>query len=136
MRHRVEWVGDDDQDGFGRLRHDLGNYVGHDLVVGVEQIVAAHARLAGNARGDDHDVGMRRGRVVVGAGHMHIAPFDRHCLQQVEGLALGNALHDVDQDNIGQFLGSDPVGRGGAYVAGAYNAYFLSHNAPCVWFTS
>jgi hypothetical protein len=24
------------------------------------------------------------------------------------------------------------VGRGGAYVAGAYNAYFLSHNAPCV----
>ena len=59
---------------------------------------------------------------------MHVALLDGHGLEQVERLALGDAFDDVDQDDIGQFLGGDPVGGSGAYVAGADNADFLPHD--------
>ncbi len=58
---------------------------------------------------------------------MHVALLDRHGLEQVERLALGNSFHYIDQDDIGQFLGSNPVCRGRAHVARADNAYFLTH---------
>jgi hypothetical protein len=67
LGHGVERIGDDDQDRLRRLRDDLGDHVGHDLVVGVQQVVAAHSGLARNAGGDDDDVGVGRGGVVVGA---------------------------------------------------------------------
>ncbi len=75
----------------------------------LQQVVAAHAGLAGNARGDDHDVGVGRGRVVVGAGDGHVALLDGHGFQQVQRLALRHAFDHVDQDHIGQFLGRNPV---------------------------
>ena len=87
---------DDDEDRLGRLRHHLRHHVGHDLEVGVQQIVAAHAGLAGNARGNNHNVGVGRGRVVVGAGDGHVALFDGHGFEQVQCLALGNAFHHIN----------------------------------------
>ncbi len=93
----------------------------------MQQVVAAHAGLAGNARGDDHDVGVGRGRVVVGAGDGHVALLDGHGFQQVERLALRHAFHYVDQHHIGQFLGRNPVRGRGAHVARADDAYFFSH---------
>ena len=93
----------------------------------MQQVVAAHAGLAGNAGGDDHDVGVGRGGVVVGAGDGHVALFDGHGLQQVERFALGHALDHVNQHDIGQFLGRNPVRGSGADVAGADNAYFFTH---------
>ena len=59
---------------------------------------------------------------------MHVALLDRHGFEQVEGFALGDSFDNIDQDHVGQFLGSDPMCRGGAHVAGAYNAYFLTHD--------
>ena len=50
---------------FGEYCDDLADHVLHDLVVGVEQVVAAHAGLARNAGGDDDDVGIRCVGVVV-----------------------------------------------------------------------
>ncbi len=67
LRHGVERVGDDDQDAIGRVLHHFADHIAHDLEIGVEQIVAAHAGLARNARRDDHDVGVRGVGVIVGA---------------------------------------------------------------------
>src|ERR1019366_332884 len=92
-----------------------------------QQVVAAHAGLAGDAGGNNYDVGVGRGRIIVGPDHVHVALLDRHRFKQVERLALRHALHHVDQDHIGQFLGRNPVRGRGAHVAGAYNAYFLTH---------
>ena len=67
LRHGVERIRHDDEDGLRRLRNDLCDHVRHDLEIGVQQVIAAHARLARNAGSNDHDVGVGRGRVVVGA---------------------------------------------------------------------
>src|SRR5690606_13261098 len=66
VHHRVERVADHDDEGVGAGRLQVGGDVRHDLDVGVQQVVAAHARLAGDAGGDDHHVGP--GHVVVRAG--------------------------------------------------------------------
>ena len=99
----------------------------HDLVVGVEQVVAAHSGLARNAGSDDHDVGVGGIGVIVGARDVAVALLHRHGLQQIERLALGNSLHDVDEHDIGQFLGSDPMGRGGPNISCSYNRNLLAH---------
>jgi hypothetical protein len=43
---------------------------------------------------------------------------------------LGNAFHNVDQDDIGQFFRGDPMSGGGTYVSGAYYGYFIAHEVP------
>ena len=51
-----------------------------------------------------------------------VALLDGHGFEQVEAFALWDAFDDVDQDNVGEFFGSDPVGGGGADIAGSYDA--------------
>ena len=64
VAHRVERVGDDDEDGVGRDGRGADrDDAAHDAGVLGQQVVAAHARLAGQAGGDDDDV--RAGRVGV-----------------------------------------------------------------------
>ena len=84
-----------------------------------EQVVAAHPGLAGEARGDDDDVAARGVGVVVRADHPGVVPDDRRRLGQVEALALGQALDDVDEDDVGEPRFGDPLGGRRADVAGA-----------------
>src|SRR5262249_20718170 len=117
LRHGVEGIRNHDQDAIGRVLDDLANNIAHDLVVGVEQVVAAHARLAGNAGGDNDDVGVGGIGVVVGADDVRVTLLNRHGLKQVETLALRHAFDDVDQNDIGEFFGGNPVSGGSADVA-------------------
>ena len=94
------------------------------------KVVAAHARLARDAGSDDHDVGVRGVFVVVGAADVGVALLDRHSFEQIESFALRDAFDDVDEHNVGEFFGGDPVGSGGADVTGAYDSYFLTHEYP------
>ena len=55
--HRVERVGDADDEGVRRVLGDALADRLHHLEVDAEQVVAAHARLARHAGGDDADVG-------------------------------------------------------------------------------
>ena len=117
MGHGIERVGNDDQDAIRRVLHDLADHVRHDFIVGVQQVVAAHARLAGDSGGDDHDVGIRGVGVVVGADHVGVPLFDRHGFEQVESLALRDAFDDVNQDDVGEFLRRDPMGSSSAHIS-------------------
>ncbi len=119
VAHRVERVGDDDQDRVGRDRRGLADDRADDARVLGQQVVAAHARLAGQAGGDDDDVGAGRVGVVVGARDRAVVAHDRRRLGQVERLALGQPLDDVDQDDVGQASLGDALGGGRADVAGA-----------------
>jgi hypothetical protein len=119
VAHRVERVGDDDEDAVGGVAHGLLDDGSDDPCVLRHQVVAAHARLAGEARRDDHDVRAGRIRVVVRAGHARVVADDGGCLGEVEALALRQALHDVDEHDIGESRLGDPLGGRGTDIAGA-----------------
>src|SRR6185437_10036172 len=118
------------QDGVGRVGHNFRYNVLHDLEIGVQQVVTAHARLAGNSGGDDHDVRIRRVRVIIGAEHKRIALLHRHGFGQIQSLALRDSFEHVNQYYVGQFLGRDPVSCRGAHVASSHDCYFLTHEFP------
>ena len=89
VAHHVERVRDDDDDRVRRgLRDVLGDRL-HDAGVRVEQVVAAHARLAGDAGRDDDDVGARRFVVAVGADDARVEQLDRRRLPLVEPFPCG-----------------------------------------------
>ena len=84
-----------------------------------EQVVAAHPRLPGKPARDDDDVAARGVGVVVRADDPGVMTDDRRRLGQVETLALGQPLDDVDEDDVGETRLGDPLGGGGADVAGS-----------------
>ena len=61
------------------------------------KIVAAHARLARQSGGDDHDIGIFGAVVAIQPRQLHIKAFDRRGLGQIERLALRHAFDNVDQ---------------------------------------
>ena len=102
--HGVERVGDADDECVRRVLLDAGADGFHDLEVDAEEVVAAHARLAGHARGDDDHVGAGDGGIVAGAGELRVEAFDRRGFGEIERLALRDAVGDVEQDDVAEFL--------------------------------
>ena len=79
----------------------LPDHGADDTHVLEQQVVSGHARLAGEA-GRDHDhVRVGRVGVVVGAHDRVVVVLERRRLDQVECLALRQALDDVDQVDVG-----------------------------------
>ncbi len=126
--HGVQGVGDDDQN---RVRamglHGL-NTGGGDVGIVAHQLLTGHARRARLARGQDHDIRVRRGGVVAAARDAQVEPFDRTSLKQVKSLTLCNTREDVDQHNVGQLFACDPVGAGRANEPRSDDSNFLAHN--------
>ena len=124
--HDIERVGNDDDDCVGACGYYLLSNGLDDTGVDADKVVAGHARLTREARGDDDDVGVGGlGVVVGGAGGLGVVEGDRGLLVDVESLALSYALFDVDENDLVDDLAvSENVCYGGAYVAGAYNCYF------------
>lgn len=58
---RVDGVGDDEDKGLGAVLGDGLGEVAHDTGVDVEEVVAGHSRLAGDAGGDDDEVAADEG---------------------------------------------------------------------------
>ena len=110
------------------LRRVLGALL-DDLVVGVEEVVAAHPRLAGDAGGDDDDVGPGGVLVVVRPEDARVGALDRRRLHDVEALALGHALDDVDEDDVGQLAVGDPLRQRRPHVPGPDHGDFPVHEA-------
>ncbi len=92
-----------------------------------QQIIAGHPGLAGQARGNDHHIGVGRILVIIGAGHPVIKPFHRSALQQIQGLALGNPLRHIEKNHITKILGSCPVRCRCSHISCPDNRNLLSH---------
>ena len=113
---------------FGRVFLDAGADLLHHLEVDAEQIVAAHAGLARHAGGDDaHRRALDR-LVGIGAGEAGVEAFDRRGLGEVERLALRNALHDVEQDDVAQLLEADQMRQRAADLARADQCNLVSRH--------
>ena len=124
--HRVERIGDADDEGVGSILLDALAHRLHDLEVDAQQVIAAHARLARDAGGDDDDVRAFDVLVIIGARDDSVETFDRPALRQVQRLALRNALGDVEEDDVAQFLLRRQMGERTADIASADQRYLLT----------
>jgi len=76
-------------------------------------------------------IGARDIGVVVGTLDIRVEAFDRAALRQVERLALGHTLDDVEQDDIAQPLERGEVRQRAADITGADQRDLLaSHSNP------
>ena len=98
----------------------------HHLEVDAEKVVAAHARLARHAGGDDHHVRAGNVGIIVGAGELRVEAFDRAALAEVQRLALRNALGDVEQDDVAKLPLGREVSEGSADHSGADQGNLLA----------
>ncbi len=110
------------------MRPEAGSDRLHHLEVDAEQVVAAHAGLARHAGGDDHDVGAGDGRIVARAGELGVEPVDRAGLGEVERLALRDAVDDVEQDDVAEFLERGQMGERAADLTRADQSNLLARH--------
>lgn len=98
----------------------------HDAGIGADKFLACHARLAGDAGGDDYDVAASSlGVVVRRARDAGVETKQRGGLHHILCLAFGQAFFDVEQDEFMADSGTgDIVGTGSTYGACSYDGYF------------
>src|SRR5690606_3713150 len=96
--------------------------------VRLQQVLAAHARLARDARRHDDDVGAGGGIVAVRTEHAGVEAFDGRGLPLVQALPLPHTLHDVDHDDLaGELAAGETLSRGRTDVAGPHHRNLLNH---------
>ena len=126
--HGIERVGDADDKGirgvFGDARADLL----HDLEIDFQKVIAAHAGLARHAGGDDHDIGAFDVLVFGRALESGVIAFDRCGLGQVERLALGHAVNDVEQHHVAELLQRDQMRQRATDLTGTDKGDFLTRH--------
>src|SRR5262249_51414480 len=76
-----------------------------------QKIVAAHAWLAWHPGGDDHDIRILQLGIFVGALQFRDVAFDWCGLGEVERLALGNAIHHVEQHDLAKLPEPGKMGK-------------------------
>ena len=128
--HRVERVGHHDDDAVGRVLDDLFDHAGHDAGVDAHQVFTRHARLAGNAGGDDDDIGVGGVGHIGGTDGVDCVARDGAGLDQVEHLALGQSVHHIHQDDLTAARDHRPMGDRRADKPGADNADFAHEVTP------
>ena len=128
--HRVERVGDADDEGVGGILGDAGAHLLHHLEVDFEQVVAAHAGLARHAGGDDHHVGAGDVLVFGRALDGGVEAFDRAGLAEIERLALRHAVDDVEQDHVAQLLDRHQMRQRAANLPRTDQSDLLARHEP------
>ena len=126
--HGVERIGDADDEGVGRVLLDAGADLLHHLQIDAEKIVAAHARLARHAGGDDADRGALDLVIGIGADDAGVEALHRSGLRQIERLALRHAFHDVEKNDVAQLLEADQMRQRSADLTGADQCNFVSRH--------
>ena len=125
--HRIQRVGQNDEDGLRRILEGVRGCITDDLGVDGQQVFAAHTRLARHARRDDDDIGTLGGSIIIAADHGYILADHRQGFLQVQGLALWHPFDDIHQHQVGDFTFGQPMGGGGTGHSGANNGNFCSH---------
>ena len=112
--HRVERVGDADDEGVGGMRLDARADGLHDFEIDADEVIAAHAGLARHAGGHDDDVGPGNVGVGTRARQLGVEALDRSGFRQIQRFALWHAIDDIEQDDVAQFLDRGQMGQGPA----------------------
>src|SRR6266540_7512002 len=129
---RAERVRHDDDERARRVLLDALRDLRDRVEVHLEEVVAAHAGLAGHAGGHDADVRVLDDGVVgrAAAGDVHVELEDAPGLLQVEGLPLRDALHDVHEDDVPEVPLTTHERHRAADLAGADERDLLASSHP------
>ena len=84
----------------GEWPSDLAGDGADDLLVRGDEIVAAHIAGSRNACGDDDNIRLAALLVTGRADHVRLVAEHRACLVDVQSLARGKALLDVDEHDV------------------------------------
>ncbi len=117
--HRIERVGDADDECVARVFADAGADLLHHFEIDLEKIVAAHAGLARHARGHHDHVGALDRLVGLRAREAHVIAVDGRGLRDVERLAVGNTFLDIEEHDVAELFHSDEMGERSADLTGA-----------------
>ena len=104
LHHGVDRVADDDDDGVGAGGFDLFANGADDAGVDGKEVVAAHARLTSDARGDDDDVAVRGISVIGGAGQVGSVTEDGSGFGKVKSFTLGHIsrARSIEKNDVSQ----------------------------------
>src|SRR5713226_9563983 len=115
--------------------HDLLDDRLNHVVIGLQQIVAAHPRLARKPGGNHYHVASRgRGIVSVDRGNARrarIRPRDWPGFHHVQRFTRRRAFQNVRQHHIRQLLVHNSLRRGRTHESAAHHRHFFSaHSSP------
>ena len=102
--HDIQRIGDADDEGFRAVGLNAFADRLHDFGIDAQQVVAAHARLAGDSGGDDDHVSAADGAIAFGPLNAGVEAFDGRRLRNIQGLALRSSADDIEQDDVAQFF--------------------------------
>ncbi len=130
--HRIERVGDADHERIRRVGGDAFAHGFHDLEVDAQEVIAAHAGLAGHTGGDDAHIRARDVGIVLCALEARVEPFGGAGFGNVERLALGRAFGDVEHHDVAQFFECHEVGESAPYLSRADKGNLGSGHGICL----
>jgi len=102
----------------------------HHLEIDSEQVVAAHAGLAGDAGRHDADIGACNVGIIRRSLELHVEIVDRTGLGDIERFAFRNSFGDVEQDDIAELPHGRQMGQGSADHSGADKRDLLPSHEP------
>ena len=117
--HDIQRIGDADHEGIGAVLPDAGADLTHDIGIDADQIVAAHAGLAGHTGGNDHHLCAANAGIGIGAGQFGVETLHRRAFGEIERLALRDAFYDVEKNDIAQLLEARQMRQRAADIARA-----------------
>ena len=96
VSHDIQRIGYHDDDCVWRMLDDIFCHRLNDAGVGFDQVIAGHAWLSWEARGDHNYVRVGSFAIIVGAAHgTAVVLVDGGFLPDVKRFAFGNAFLDV-----------------------------------------
>src|SRR5258708_37461680 len=88
LSHRIQRIGDHDDDAIWRAADDLPGYLRNNLLVLLDEVIAAHAGLARKARGDYRTIRIAGVRIIICTRELRIGGKHLLRLEHNEQLAL------------------------------------------------
>ena len=116
--HCVQRVGDADDKSVRRVFGNALAHRFHHFEVDAQQVIPAHPRFARNTGGHDAHIGARNIRIINGALQIRVKTRDRAAFGDIKRLTLWDAIRDVENHHITQFLGRRQMGQCAADLTG------------------
>ena len=108
---------------------DLLDHALHNVIVRLQQIVAAHPWLARKSSGDHHHVAVRRRGIIsirrADSQRVRIGSRNRPGLQHVQTFARRRPIQNIRQHHVRQLLVDKPLRRGRSYKTAPHHRHFF-----------